>query len=392
MANTKRRAGYIDTNGNMFMPMSVEGGAWKENFLTTPKMLCIAGIIAVLVFIMASLSAEEASIRKYLVYILIWAVISLYLIRFVVFEEKFYYKMYKEMQKYEISSPAVFWNIASIKDTDDGAIINFSDARIGVMVKVERDTITGKKQNFREDHYDAISDFYKSLVQNRYSFMQIDIMEKAGKDPRLNELAKLVNKSSNPNINKLMELEIGHIKNITNVSLCESDYFLFYTSEISKTDYIIQDIAESMFKIMDGAYVGFQVLSSRGIVDIVKEIYGVNYFNSTEASLTMFGKTDNSVDKIPPMTLIGVVWDDGYVQELNNKEKAKISNITNSVLYGNLDVDKMALKKAIYRKDNKRKVGISFDMLSKDENANEIAKEKEVNKNKYAGNDEYIDF
>lgn len=361
MANTKRRENYIDRNGNMFMPMNIEGGQWNESFFTTNKLFCIGGLILSLMLMLFALSSENSSWRQYAIVIGVWLIVAFYLTRFVIFEEKFYYRMYKELQQHEISTPALFWNIASLKDTDDGAIITYSDARVAIMVKLERDTITGKSKDFKETHYDAVSNFYKEVVTNRYCFVQMNIMEQAGKDPRLNELSKIVTKSDNNNICKLMEMQVGHIKNITHASLYESDYFLFYTTDVSKVDNIIQDISECIFKILDGAYIGYQVLSSKEIVDLVKEIYGVNYFNSTEASLMMFDR--NQSQNITPFNIAGVVWDNNYEQDFNNVEISKLRAITSKVIRETLKPNDMALKKTLYRKDDKKKIGIDFSSL-----------------------------
>lgn len=364
MANTKRRAEYIDRDGAMFMPMNVEGGVWNEHFITTPKFICIVLIILSAVAIIMMLGSDKASITQYIIWLSIWMFVSIQVLRFIVFEEKFYYKMYLELQEHEISSPALFWDIASIKDTDDGAIITYSDAKIAILVKVERDTITGKQKEFKETHYDAISDFYREVVTDRYSFVQMNIMEQAGKDPRLNELSKVIYKSDNENICKLMELQVGYIKNITHKALYESDYFLFYTQDLSKVDCIISEISECIFKLLDGAYISYQILSSKEIVDLVKEIYGVNYFNSTEASLLMFNK--DAAGDITPFNITGMLWKDGEEQEFNNKELNKLRNITSSVIRETLSVNDMSLKEALYRKNTKNKIGVDFEGLYDD--------------------------
>ena len=56
------------------------------------------------------------------------------------------------MKKYEISTPAIFWDIASIKETEEGAILIYSSSKIGVIFS-QRDTITGKEPEFKEYHY-----------------------------------------------------------------------------------------------------------------------------------------------------------------------------------------------------------------------------------------------
>ena len=362
MANTKRRAEYTDRNGNMFIPMNVEGGIWNEHFITTPKLICIVLIIVSMFIIITYLQSEAAKFTQYIIWIGIWAFISLQVLRFVVFEEKFYYKMYLELKDHEIASPSLFWDIASIKDTDEGAIMTYSDAKIGIMIKLERDTITGKNSEFKETHYDAISDFYREVATIKYSFIQMNIMEQAGKDPRLHELSKLVYKSDNNNICKLMEMEVGYIKNITHCSLYESDYFLFYTQDLSKVDTIIGDASECIFRILDGAYIGYTIISSKEIVDFVKEEYGVNYFNSTDASLQMFDR--NAANIATPFNVYGIIWKDGEDQELTNQEINKIRGITSDIIKETVDQNNVSFKKTIYRKNTKNKIGVDFSKLS----------------------------
>ena len=366
MANTKRRAEYTDRNGNMFIPMNVEGGIWNEHFITTPKLICIVLIIISMFIIITYLQSEAAKFTQYIIWIGIWAFISLQVLRFVVFEEKFYYKMYLELKDHEIASPSLFWDIASIKDTDEGAIMTYSDAKIGIMIKLERDTITGKNSEFKETHYDAISDFYREVATIKYSFIQMNIMEQAGKDPRLHELSKLVYKSDNNNICKLMEMEVGYIKNITHCSLYESDYFLFYTQDLSKVDTIIGDASECIFRILDGAYIGYTILSSKEIVDFVKEEYGVNYFNSTDASLQMFDR--NAANIATPFNVYGIIWKDGEDQELTNQEINKIRGITSDIIKETVDQNNVSFKKTIYRKNTKNKIGVDFSKLSEGHN------------------------
>ena len=362
MANTKRRENYTDKSGNMLIPINVEGGQYNEHFITSTKLVVIALMLAALGYIIYVSTEANSSLLGWIIRTAIWFIICSFITRFVVFEEKFYYRMYKDLEQHQITTPSIFWDIASIKDTDEGAIITYSDAKIAVIVKVDRDTITGKPRDFKETHYDAISDFYREVMVQRYSFVQMNIMEQAGKDPRLAELSKIIYKSDNPNICKLMEMEVGHIKNITHTSLYESDYFLFYTNDLTKLDTIIMDVTECIFKLLDGAYVGYRILNSKDIVDMVKDEYGVTYFNTTEASLLMYNNNENSLVK--PFDITGILWTDGEEQTLNNIDKNKLRRITSGVIQESISIKNMALKESIYRKEEKNKIGIDFSSLS----------------------------
>ena len=97
MANSKRRQDFTDRNGNMFMPMSVEGGTWNEHFFNTTKLVTMGLIIVSIVVIIAYLKGNGAKFGSYLLFCGVWFVASVLATRFIVFEEKFYYKMYKEL-------------------------------------------------------------------------------------------------------------------------------------------------------------------------------------------------------------------------------------------------------------------------------------------------------
>ena len=361
MANTNRR--YIDRNGKMFIPMNVEGGNWNEHFITMPKLICIAAILGSAVFIAISLKEAFSPVSSYVILYTLWFIISLYVMRFIVFEEKFYYRMYKQLKQSEISTPALFWDIASIKDNPDGAILTYADAKIGVLIRLDRDTITGKPPEFREDHYDAISDFYNEIMARKYNFVQMNIMEQAGNDPRLEELDKLIYKNDNENIRELMELQIGYIKNITHHTLYESEYILLYTQDLSKLDTIVDDAIDIVYKILDGAYIGYKVLRARDIIEFMKEEYGVKYFNYTEATLTMFKK--HGVNTKNPFTLSSINYADGDVQNITNKEINQINKMASDIINGTLDLASISLKDTLYPKEQRiKKDKVDFNTLS----------------------------
>lgn len=360
MANSNRL--FTDKNGNMFIPMNVEGGNWNEHFITTPKLACIVLMIVSAIFIGAYLTDLGSPISSYFIFYGAWLIICFYVLRFVVFEEKFYYKMYKQLKESEITTPAIFWDIASIKDTIDGAILTYSDAKIGILVRIERDTITGKSPEFKETHYDAISDFYKDVMLHKYNFVQLNIMEQAGNDPRLEQLDALVYKNENPNIRVLMEKQIGYIKNITHHTLYESDYFLFYTSDLSKIDVIIDEVIDMIYKLLDGAFIGYRVLRARDIIEFVKEQYGVKYFNYTEATLSMF-KT-HGISTNSPFNIVTMVYSDGETQSISQLERNKIKKMASDVLNGTLDISQISIKEALKPMQNKNDKPVDFDSLS----------------------------
>ena len=362
MANSSRR--YLDKQGRMFIPMNVEGNTDNENFITMPKLIVIAVMIGSAIFLGWYLADMYAALEAYITVYLIWGLICFYTLRFYIFEEKFYYRMYKQLKQSEITTPAIFWDISSIRNTPGGAILTYSDARIAVLVKLDRDTITGKPSDFVETHYDAISDFYKEINLRKYNFVQMNIMEQAGNDPRLEELDKLVYKSDNKNIRTLMEKQVGFVKNITRSTLYESDYILFYTQDLKRIDTIIDDAIEICYKLMSGGYIGYNIMDARDVIEFMKEEYGVKYFNYAEATLDMFRL--HGIQVKPVFNLTGIRYADGEVQDLTPAVINKINKLTSDVLNGTVNIDDVSIKDTLFTRENKsNKVqGVEFSKLS----------------------------
>lgn len=299
MANTERR--IIDANGKQFVPMNVEGSIGEENFINMPKLLTLAGMLGAIVgWIAVSRSSGYSLVGTLIVLVIILYVCSL-LLRFVIFEEKLYYSMYREMKDGHVKSPYEFWNIASKQYTNKGTILNYNDAKIGVIVKLERGVITGRSESIKEEHFDAISDFYRELNRRKLKRVRINIMEPTGTDKRLNELDKLCNATDNYNLNRLVELSVTHIKNISNNTLTDVEYYLIYTDKIMLQDQFMMDVEDSLTVLMNGAYNGYEILGTNGTKDInefAKQINFVDYFNTDEAALRIFKMNENRANTI----------------------------------------------------------------------------------------------
>ena len=161
MANSSRL--MVDRNGKIFMPMNVDGGNWSDSFFTSGKMATLIGMLVGAILVGMWMSDKQLGLQKTLLIIGVMFILYIELTRYVIFQEKYYYRMYIKMKQYQNPTPAVFWDIVSIRDTDDGAIMQYSDLKTAIMIRLERDTIVGRNADFREEHFDALSDMYKEL-------------------------------------------------------------------------------------------------------------------------------------------------------------------------------------------------------------------------------------
>ena len=360
MANSNRR--YVDEKtGKMFIPMNVQGGLQDEQFITTPKIIALVSI-GLLAFLLFAINTPS-NLVSFILSFGVWFIISLYITRFVIFEEKYYSKMYKQLKKNEITKPSLFWQIVSIRETQNGALFTYVDGKVGILIRVDRSTITGKPNDFMGTHYDAISDFYKELMLLKYSMVQINIMEPAGNDPRLEELDKLISSSKNSNIKLLMEKQIGYIKNIAHNTLYEYDYFLIYTYDTLKMDTLIDDVVDVMYKLLDGAFLGFSILSIRDIIDLDKELFGVKYFDYVESIMNMFN--ENGINTKLPFTITNIIYTDGENKEIDSMGINTIRKMAMDVLNGTLNISDVSIKETLNTRNNKNKeANIDFDSLS----------------------------
>ncbi len=361
MSNKKRI--YKDSSGNMFIPMNVEGRQWDDEFINTKKLMIIIGLIIIGVLLVMWLKGRYAGVSAYITILGLYLLITQYIVRKVVIEENFYYDMYERLKKSEITTPALFWGIISVRESTDGALLTYADGKVGIIVRLERDTITGKTEKFKEYHYNSISNFYKELTNRRYEFVQMNIMEQAGNDVRLLELDKLILKNNNKNIIKLMEMQIGYIKNITHKTLYETDYLLIYTTDLNRIDNLVMDVVDSMCHLMGGAYIGFKILTINEIIGLSKEKYGVKYFNYTDATLETFRK--QGIISGIPLEIKGIQVDSGNIIEVDDEGKNKINILASKILEGTIKPNKIAIKDTILSiNSNKNNDGVDFYSLS----------------------------
>lgn len=390
MANSARRR--IDNQGRMFIPMNVEGGNFDEKFLDTKKVVWLVCLLLMWIFIAISLNSTDA-LSKLGRGLMIGGgvIVTFYVTRYAILEERYYYKMYKKMQLYDNPTTDVFWNVASIKDTNRGSILMYSDMRVGAIIKLERDSIIGRDDDFIENHFDAISDFYRELMLRDLCFVQLNMMEQAGKDPRIPKLDKLVMDTENPNVKMLLELELGYIKNLTRATLYETDYILIYSNRLDRIDTIIDDIEDCAYRLLDGAYVGYDVLNSKEIIDLHKEIFGISYFDYSEAAINTF-RTVNINNK-PAVELKALNLKNGSRVELTNKDILDIKRLASYVENGSINEDNISILDALdgnkFRNNYSRPNDWGLDLgsiaqsLSEDSSGNaQENKNKVVNKNK----------
>ena len=360
--------------------MNVEGGGYDERFFNTTKILTVVGMAVGWVVVVTWLnSLQNATFIFKLGTIAVMLFISSLLVRFVVFEESYFYKMYKKTLTYSDPTSDVFWNISSIKDTANGSILLFSDLKIGVLVKLKRGSIIGKNQDFMEQHYDAVSDFLSEIVGRGYMFVHLNMMERADNDDRLDKLASKVASTLNQNMKKLLELQVGHLRNTTRNSLYESDYYLIYTDRAERFDNITRDVEDCLEYVLNGSYNGYYELDKRETIEVHKELIGVSYFDYNSATVNTF--REFQIDDTPAVTIKRINLASGSIVDISKSDDALLRKIAKEIDYGNsTDINVMKMLAQSKNNDYRLRSGIDLDKVSQTKIDTNIVKDALRNK------------
>ena len=185
-------------NGKIFLPINIDGLEETDHFFTIPKLVAL-GILGVFLIIIIG-SASQGGINLF-AGLFIWFIISQYVIRYVVFEEKRYYKAYMQTKQVEVCTPAEFFKITAVRETPNGSVIMFRNGQVGVLVRLERGTVVGRLNEFMGEHYDAMSEMFRALLRAKLKFLVMDVCESTGNEATVDALGRLTVNSTNKNIN-----------------------------------------------------------------------------------------------------------------------------------------------------------------------------------------------
>ena len=322
-------------NGKIFLPINIDGLEQTDHFMTIPKIVALGVLGAFLLLIIGS--ASQGGINIYLG-LFIWFVISSYVVRYVVFEEKRYYNAYLQTKKVEVCTPAEFFKITAVRETPLGSIIMFTNGQVGVLTRLERGTVVGRPSDFMGEHYDAMSEMYRALLRAKLKFLVLDVCESTGNESTVDALGRLTVNSTNKNINKLMELQVGYIKTLVNDTIYSKDYLLIYT-DASRVSTLIAEAEEALRMSLDGAIDGYEFLDQNGISTFVSEYFGVGFFSGEDVLRSGVVRKAFKV--------VGVEYDDGVRITLGDAERQKLEKQVKGVEEGKFTARQVSLRRAL---------------------------------------------
>ena len=271
-----------------------------------------------------------------------------------------------------------------LPDTLDGSILVYGDMKIGCVLRLERDTIVGKAEESSEKHFDAWSDFYRELHSKNLNFIQMNVMEPSGKDPRLNTLGVTASNASNANIRMALELEMGHLKRISNAMLSEFEYILVYSKQLSRMDTLTDDIIECTYSLLDGAYASVKILNEKEIYELPKSLFNTLFFNGIQAQINVYKSENVTIPEI--MKIYRLTDDSNNKYDIGDKENTVLDKLSTLVNNDELHFGEWSVKDALegniekVNKFNDKKLG--SDEADDEEDKALEKKKKKVKKEK----------
>jgi hypothetical protein len=205
------------------------------------------------------------------------------------------------------------------------------------------------------------------------------MMERADNDDRLDKLASKVASTSNQNMKKLLELQVGHLRNTTRNSLYESDYYLIYTDRAERFDNITRDVEDCLEYVLNGSYNGYYELDKRETIEVHKELIGVSYFDYNSATVNTF--REFQIDDTPAVTIKRINLASGSVVDISKSDDALLRKIAKEIDYGNsTDINVMKMLAQSKNNDYRLRSGIDLDKVSQTKIDTNIVKDALRNK------------
>ncbi|GHU92732.1 hypothetical protein FACS1894208_00460 [Clostridia bacterium] len=322
-------------NSKIFLPINIDGIETADHFITVPKLVTIGAIGFLLVAIVVN--SLSGGINMFLG-ILIWLLLSSFAARYIIFEERRYYKAYLQTKKVEVCTPAEFFKVTSVRDTPGGAVIMFNSGLVGLLVRLERGTVVGRPADFVGEHYDAMSEMYRQLLKAGLKFVSLDVCESSGNESTVDALGRLTVNSSNRNINKLLELQVGYIKTLVNDTIYTRDYILIYT-EAARIGTLISESEEALRMSLEGAIDGYEFLNEAEMSVFVSEYFGVGFFSGGDVLRRGVVRKAFKV--------VGAEYDDGVKLTIGDDERAKLDKQVKGVSEGKFVARDVSLRKAV---------------------------------------------
>lgn len=231
---------------NIFIPLSVEQTTSKQSgyFFSTGKGVLIAvGFIPAAMWIPYISSKTMGSFSGIILGILSYALMYIFYLRFIIFEEMTWKRIFKNLETYKISGVDYFWGIDRIEKS---GIIHYKygghgGIRKGIIIKIIPGTLVGKAEDYEEKYKEVVRNSL-SYIMREEVYIDVHMVLEDKKIPK--NIQSMYSKIHNIEDEVAREIAIEHVNNLAlmtkNSKRLESIYVVAYFKNPTKFKYISQ--------------------------------------------------------------------------------------------------------------------------------------------------------
>ena len=249
----------------IFIPLSIEqqSVSRKSYFFTSKKgIMTLFIILPSVLWVPYMASKTPGSVKGLVIGVLIYVVFCILFVRFIVFEEKTWKKIFNERENNKLSSYKYFWGIDRV---DNSGLIHYRYSVVGgvknaVIVKIIQGYSVGRDENYETMYKRGVQNFFHELLEEGYTYKRYIQLDKKGVPEGIKKLYESANNFKDP---LLKEVSLEHINHLA------------YRSKMSKTvvvNYIViyVDKAIKLRKIYNE------------VENLVKDLRNLGYFKACE--------------------------------------------------------------------------------------------------------------
>lgn len=268
-----------DTTINIPITFDYKGGRGenKKNKVIATLVCIVISVILVI----GILSNNNLEIWKQWGLVILVLYVFMVFLRYYIFKELYYSDIMEELKAVKNVIPVTkIWSIFDI-DFDYPYICYFKNGTKGIYVKMEKGTITGKGEDARFDHYEAISDAYNMSHELNMDIRHIDYMDNVGNDSRLQSLYDNLKDVENPDMEEMLIDIYSNLEEDMSENYASFDIYLFLTRDkLDNFKYNVQSVANQM---LGGNFITYRVLNRVDIRTVCMALFNLHDFSVTDA-------------------------------------------------------------------------------------------------------------
>lgn len=282
-------------------------GGRSSNTKTNVLVTLISAVLVIFVSI-GIFARESSEVYMRLLYFILLLVGYSFFLRYFVFKEKKYRKMFQEEEE-RPDTITSYWGIYKIEDQYP-YICHYIDGKRGIFVSLLKDVFVGKGDDVVSRHYDAVSDAYNVAHRMKADMVAVDYMDSVGNDTRITGLYIELSHNSNEKLKNMM----GYLYRglLDNVEGEFASYDVYCITTGNKAVDLKRVLSAVVGEFLNGNYVAYRVLSSSRLKQMCATLVNNPSFSVAEACEKVLNVT--SFRSFKPLCLIE---EDGTAIDLN---------------------------------------------------------------------------